>query len=44
VIVGLTVVMVGAALYVWRRTGRAWTAVVVVLLCVLVAFATGLIP
>jgi hypothetical protein len=44
VITAITVAMVGAALYAWRRTGRASAAVAVVAVCMLAALAAGLIP
>lgn len=39
-----TVLMVAAALAAWHHTGRARTAVYVVLICMLAAGAAGLIP
>lgn len=42
-IAALTVAMVGAALYLWRRTGRASAAIVVVAVFFIAALVTGLI-
>jgi hypothetical protein len=44
VITALMVVMVGAALYLWRRTGRASAAVAVVAFCTVLALGLHLIP
>ena len=43
VLIPATFVMAGAALGAWRRTGRAWTAVAVVVAFMLAAYAAGLI-